>query len=153
MPPGYAGSVRPKRDIDRLQDEIQELFADLWQVPRIAGTRRAHRPQVDCYQNGDPPELTVIVELPGVEPGDVHLVAVGRTLIVSGERRRARCEGRVYNRMEIEYGPFYRELALPEDIDSAAARARYDRGLLTVVLPVAPQRPAQERVSIEVTTR
>jgi HSP20 family protein len=153
MPPGYAGSVRPKRDIDRLQDEIQELFADLWQVPRIAGTRRAHRPQVDCYQSGDPPELTVIVELPGAEPDDVHLVAVGRTLIVSGERHRARCEGRVYNRMEIEYGPFYRELALPEDIDSVAARARYDRGLLTVVLPVAPQRPAQERVSIEVTTR
>jgi HSP20 family protein len=145
--------VRPKRDIDKLQEEIQELFADLWQVPRIAGTRHAYRPQVDCFQSGDPPQLTVIVELPGVDPADVHLIATERTLHVSGERRRTRCEGQVYNRMEIEYGPFHREIPLPEDVDSAAARATYDRGLLTVVLPVAQRRPAQERVSIEVTTR
>ena len=150
---GYAEPVSPKRDIDRLQDEIQELFADLWQVPRIAGTRRAYRPQVDCYESGDPPELTAIVELAGVEPDDVHLVVAGRTLVVSGERRLERSEARVYNRMEIEYGPFYRELVLPEDVDSGAARATYDRGLLKIVLPVARRQPTQERVSIEVTTR
>jgi HSP20 family protein len=145
--------VRPKRDIDRLQEEIQELFADLWQVPRMAGTRRAYRPQVDCYQSGDPPQLTVVIELPGVDPDDVHVVATSRSLVVSGERRRTRCEGQVYNRMEIEYGPFYRELALPEEVDTTAARATYDRGLLTVVLPVAQRQPARERVSIEVTTQ
>src|SRR5919201_4857174 len=116
MPSGYAESVTPKRDIDRLQDEIHELFADLWQVPRIAGTRRAHRPQADCYQSGDPPTLTVIVELPGVDPDDVQLVAVGRTLVVSGERRRERCEGPVYNRTEIEPAPLYRERAHQEEI-------------------------------------
>ena len=29
-----------KRDIDDLQGEIQELFADLWQVPRFSGLRQ-----------------------------------------------------------------------------------------------------------------
>ena len=136
--------------MERLQEEIQELFADLWQVPRMAGTRHAYRPQVDCFQCGEPPELTVIVELPGVDPDEVQLIATARSLIVSGERRRTRCEGQVYNRMEIEYGPFFREIALPEEVDSAAARASYDRGLLTIVLPLAQRRPPQERVSIEV---
>ena len=145
--------MRPKRDIDRLQEEIQELFADLWQVPRMAGTRHAYRPQVDCFQSGDPPQLTVVIELPGVDPDDVHLVAAPRALLVSGERRRTRCDGQVYNRMEIEYGSFHREIPLPEDVDCAAAQATYDRGLLTVVLPLAQRRPPQERVSIEVTTR
>jgi HSP20 family protein len=145
--------VRPKRDIDRLQEEIQELFSDLWQVPRMAGTRRAYRPQVDCYQSGDPPELTVVIELPGVDPDAVQLVAGPEAIVVSGERRRTRCEGQVYNRMEIEYGPFYREIPLPDDVDCSAARATYDRGLLTVVLPLAQRRPVQERVTIEVTTR
>jgi HSP20 family protein len=139
--------------MDRLQEEIQELFADLWQVPRMAGTRHAYRPQVDCFQSGEPPELTVVIELPGVDPDGVQLVATGRSLIVSGERRRMRCEGQVYNRMEIEYGPFYREITLPEEVDPAAARATYERGLLTVVAPVAQRLPRQERVSIEVTAR
>ena len=145
--------MKPKRDMERLQEEIQELFADLWQVPRMAGTRHAYRPQVDCFQSGDPPTLTVIVELPGVDPDDVELVATGNTLTVSGERRRARCAGQVYNRMEIEYGPFYRQIALPEEIDSGGAQATYERGLLTVVLPLAQRRAPQERVSIEVRTR
>ena len=26
-----------RRDIDKLHEEIEELFADLWQVPRFAG--------------------------------------------------------------------------------------------------------------------
>src|SRR5207245_561935 len=32
-----------KRDIDQLQNEIKELFADLWQVPRFSGLRRGFR--------------------------------------------------------------------------------------------------------------
>ncbi len=41
---GYGGDVTGrKRDIDYLQGEIQELFADLWQVPGFAGVRRGFR--------------------------------------------------------------------------------------------------------------
>ena len=57
-----------KRDMDQLQNEIQELFADLWQVPRFSGLRAGFRPQIDCYRTADPPELVVLVELPGVDP-------------------------------------------------------------------------------------
>ena len=57
-----------RRNIDDLQDEIQELFDDLWQVPRFAGMRRGFRPQCDCYLTEDPRTLHVVVELPGVDP-------------------------------------------------------------------------------------
>jgi HSP20 family protein len=55
--------------------------------------------------------------------------------------------------MEIDYGSFRREVALPEPVDTSAARASYERGLLTIVLPLA--RPAREstRVPIEVRTQ
>ena len=36
--------MTPKRDIDQLQREIQELFADLWQVPRFTAGRSGFRP-------------------------------------------------------------------------------------------------------------
>jgi HSP20 family protein len=138
-----------RRDIDDLQGEIQELFADLWQVPRFSGLRRGYRPQVDCYRTDEPPSLTVVLELPGVDPGAVEVVAVGRALLVSGKRERPRVPGARYQAMEIEYGPFHRRIELGEEVDAASASATYERGLLKVVLPLA-QRAPQERVSIEV---
>lgn len=146
--------VPGRRDIDRLQQEVEELFADLWQVPRFSGLHRGYRPQVDCYRTEDPPQLTIVAEVPGVDPAKVEIVAAGRALVISGERRRPRPEGAVsYSQMEIEDGPFRRQISLPVDVDPAAAEATYDRGLLTIVLPVVERRPADEPVSISVTRR
>jgi HSP20 family protein len=130
-----------KKDIDRLQREVRELFDELWQVPRFAGTRRVLRPQVDCYHTDDPHQLTVVVELPGVDPEDVHVVATERELLIAGERRRRRCDGQVFQQMEIDYGAFERTVPLIEEVDPSAASASYERGLLTIVLPVVEQRP------------
>jgi HSP20 family molecular chaperone IbpA len=54
--------------------------------------------------------------------------------------------------MEIEYGPFQRQITLADDIDPERASATYDRGMLTVRLPLAPRPAPQESVSIEVTS-
>lgn len=132
----------PRRDADRLQSEIEDLFADLWQVPRFSGLRHGFRPNVDCFHTEEPHELTVVVELPGVDPERVRVVVEERSLTVAGERQRPRVHGQVYQQMEIEYGPFERVVQLAEDVDVARATAAYDRGLLTVTLPVAV-RPAQ----------
>jgi HSP20 family protein len=141
------------RDIDRLASEIEELFSELWQVPRFAGLRHGFRPQVDCFSTDDPAELTVVVELPGVEVEDIEIAASPGSLVVSGERRRPRVPGRHYQQMELDYGPFQRRIALADDIDIAGAHASYEHGLLTVVLPIAPQAPRPDAVSIEVTAR
>jgi HSP20 family protein len=145
--------VARRRDDEREPEEIEQLFSDLWQVFPFSRGRRGYRPQVDCYRTDDPPELTVVVELPGVEVESVQIVATGRTVAVAGERRRPRSTGRVYEQMEIEYGPFEREIVLAADVDTAAARATYARGLLTIVLPLAKRPPRGVRVPIEVRTR
>lgn len=143
--------MRRRNDIDRLHDEIQELVDALWQVPRFAGgSRRGFRPQADCIRSEDPPELHVVVELPGVDPAAIHVIAADRVLLVAGERRRPPLRGR-YQQMEIEYGPFERRLPLDEPVDTAKATARYEQGMLTVVLPIAAKRPRpRERVSISI---
>ena len=139
-----------KRDIEDLAGEIQELFADMWQVPRFsAGVRQGYRPQVDCFRTDDPPALTVIVELPGVDPGSVEVVVAGRALTVSGDRSRPRVEGAHYHAMEIDYGTFQRRIDLGVDVDARNVAATYDKGMLTVQLPLAPQR-REETVTIEV---
>ena len=141
--------MRRPTDIDRLHEEIQELIDELWQVPRFAGGRRGFRPQVDCVRSEDPPALHVVVELPGVDPSELQLVAADRVLVVAGVRRRQPLEGR-YQQMEIEYGPFQRRIPLDEPVDTNAATARYEHGLLTVVLPIATKARAVERVLITI---
>ena len=60
--------MKKRTDMERLHGEIQELVDELWHLPRFAGGRRSFRPQADCIRSEDPPELRVIVELPGVDP-------------------------------------------------------------------------------------
>jgi HSP20 family protein len=141
--------VTSRRDIDWLRGEIDDLFSELWQVPRFAA-RGAFKPQVDCYRTEDPPEITVLVELPGVDPDEVQIVATPQALLVAGERRRPPGDGRVYQQMELDYGPFRRELVFGEDVDPEGGRASYDRGLLTIVLPLARRAPKSATVPIEV---
>jgi HSP20 family protein len=127
-----------RRDVDKLQEEIEELFADLWQVPRFSGIRHGFRPNVDCFHTDEPHALTVVVELPGVDARSVQVIAGERMLIVAGERRRPKKPGRVYQQMEIEVGPFQRQVRLAEDVDPSRARASSPS-------PTRPRRPDASR--------
>jgi|SRR4051794_10053757 len=137
------------RDVDKLQEEIEELFADLWQVPRFSGLRHGFRPNVDCFHTEDPHALTVIVELPGVDAQSVRIVATERLLVIAGDRKRPKVAGRVYQQMEIETGPFQRQVRLAENVDPERATARFEDGMLTIELPVAERAPVG-RVTIAV---
>src|SRR4029453_14743430 len=51
----YDCLMRSRKDTDRLKTEMEELFADLCQVPRLVASRRGFRPAVDLYRAEDPP--------------------------------------------------------------------------------------------------
>ncbi len=139
-----------RRDIDRLQGEIEELFADLWQVPRFSGIRKGFRPAVDCFFTDDPRQLVVVVELAGVDPDSIELSVEERALTISGSRGRPRVPGQVYQQAEIEYGRFERTIPLEQDIDAATASAAYEAGMLRITLPVARRDPVESAVVIVV---
>jgi HSP20 family protein len=140
--------MEKRRDLEHAAEEIEQLFADLWQVfPFSRGLRRGFRPQVDCYRTEE--QVDVVAEGPGIDPDSIHLVAGTRALVIAGERRRPKDRGH-YQQMEIEYGPFQRQVTLDDDVDAERATATYERGMLRVMLPIAPKRAPQERVPIEV---
>ena len=140
--------MEKRRDLEQAAEEIEQLFADLWQVfPFSRGLRRGFRPQVDCYRTDG--EVVVVAELPGIDPDSVQLVAGPRALLIAGERSRPKDSGH-YQQMEIDYGPFQRQVTWDDDVDAEAASATYERGMLRVTLPLAPKPAPQERVAIEV---
>ena len=140
--------MEKRRDLEQAAEEIEQLFADLWQVfPFSRGLRRGFRPQVDCYRTDG--EVVVVAELPGIDPDSVQLVAGPRALLIAGDRSRPKDSGH-YQQMEIDYGPFQRQVTWDDDVDAEAASATYERGMLRVTLPLAPKPAPQERVAIEV---
>ncbi len=127
------------------------MMTELWHGPRFSGLRRGFQPQIDVIRADDPPEFMIVVELAGVEPGDLHLLVDETSIVVAGQRRRTSPDRHFsYYQLEIEHGPFERRIALPEPVDPDEAQATYAHGLLTVRLPVAPGRKRHERVLIEV---
>ena len=140
-----------RKDVDRLRSELEDLFNEVWRAPRFAA-RRCLRPAVDCYRTTDPAEFVVVVELPGVDPDTVQVIAADRWLQVVGERRRPRAGkgGQIYQQMEIDYGPFERRIQLVDDVETENGAASYEQGLLRIVFPIAPRPAPRGRVPIEV---
>ncbi len=142
-----------RRDTERLRSEVEELFADLWQLPRFVHARTGFRPPVDYFVSANGQQLVVVVELGGVEPEQLTLAVEGGELVVAGERRREREEGRVYHLMEIDDGPFERRIPLAPGVDVNGATATYEHGLLTVAFPIAKRRTRTAKVLIHVARR
>src|SRR6478752_6302267 len=66
-----------RRDLEHAAEEIEQLFADLWQVfPFSRGARRGFRPQLDCYRTEA--NVVVVAELPGVDPESMTPLAIGQ---------------------------------------------------------------------------
>jgi len=140
--------MTPRKEIDRMKSEMEELFADLCQVPRLVARRAGFRPALDVYRTDDPPAITVVVELAGIDPNGVDAAVVDGVLVVRG--RRARPGGhRFYQHIEIDYGVFERRVQLNEAVDSEAASATYENGLLSIHLPLATKASVPVRVTIQ----
>ena len=78
---------------------------------------------------------------------EIGLEIRGRQLLIAGERRAQEAEGRLYQQVEIEHGPFRRVVALGADVDADRATAAYEDGMLIVELPLQPpKRPRSVRI-------
>jgi HSP20 family protein len=142
----------PERDLfagfERMRREMDELFGDV--LERSFGGRRAgFSPRVDVSYAADPPRAIVTAELAGINPDDLDLQVRGRELVISGHRGPVDdTEGRVFQQIEIEHGPFRRTVQLGAEVVADQAKATYNDGILRVELPL--QQPELRRQSVPV---
>jgi HSP20 family protein len=152
----------PERDLfanfERMRREMDELFGDVFQRTGLAPRRKGgFSPAVDVFYEhpggDDPPRAVVHAELAGIDPAEIGLEIQGRELIIAGHRRPAESEGRVYQQLEIDFGPFRRSIPLCADVVSDAARATYRDGILRVELPLVQAEERRRSVPIDVPAR
>src|SRR5918998_3092255 len=97
----------------------------------------------------DQNSLRISMELPGVDPNDVRLSLENNILTIRGEKKQQAEENneRVH-RFERTYGMFERTFALPNTVDPEKIEARYENGVLLVLIPKAERaKPREIRVN------
>ena len=127
---GLSGGVS---ELDRLRRDLGRLFNgrigdDGWDAP--AGVF----PLLNVSQDSE--NVYVRSEIPGMKLEQLDVSVTGRSLTVSGERLIPDEGSNVrYHRKEREAGKFRRQLNLPTDVDNGRVQAKYQHGILMVVLP------------------
>jgi HSP20 family protein len=102
------------------------------------------RPLTDVYREGG--ELFITCELPGIDPGELEIELEGNVLHIKGEKQvdREIEEPDRYLR-ECRYGSFRRDVMLPEGVDATAIKAEYDKGILSVRMPLPEEIVEEDR--------
>ncbi len=82
-------------------------------------------------------EYTVHAELPGVNKEDIHVSIEGDTVSIEGEVKKTseEKEGDKVLRSERYHGKVFRSFTLGQEVDESGAKARFDKGVLELVLP------------------
>ncbi len=134
-----------ERTVTSLQTEINRLFEDFWRDPfsmrkfgmwTMAG--ETFSPQVDLRETEK--AYVLCAELPGLSENDIEISLENQVLRLKGEKRaeREEKEGNYYV-TERSFGSFYREFALPNDVDEDNIEASFKNGVLNINLPKHPE--------------
>ena len=91
-------------------------------------------PAVDVKEDND--KFTILVDVPGVETGDIEVTMEKGVLSIRGERHTESEEEREgFKRIERSRGTFYRSFALPDTADAENIKAKGRNGVLEIVIP------------------
>ena len=81
-------------------------------------------------------EVVVRAEVPAVKKEDIEVSVSGDVLTIKGESKHEEKEEKGdYYRCEISRGSFSRTVTLPHSVDSGGAKAKFDNGVLELILP------------------
>jgi HSP20 family protein len=159
---GTLARHEPHSLIRRMADDMERLFEsigfgnsyvpfggayDSWTTGRRSPAA-TWTPPTEIFRRGD--KVVVRTELPGLRRDDIDVEVLDDTLIVSGERTEENNEDSGgYYRSERSYGSFYREIPLPQGIDSDKSDASFSDGVLEVTFP-APAEQARKGKQIKI---
>ncbi|HXX27179.1 MAG TPA: Hsp20/alpha crystallin family protein [Terriglobales bacterium] len=139
----------PFREFSTLQDRMNRLFRDSFGEGRDeALTTTGFAPAVDVYE--DEHNVTLKIEVPGIDEKDIDVRIENNVLTVHGERKFEKEEKEEnYRRIERQYGSFTRAFTLPNTVDPEKINANYEKGVLKITLAKkAEAKPKQIKVNV-----
>jgi HSP20 family protein len=142
-----------RRDFSTLQDRMNRIFRESFgpEGSDEALTTSNFAPPVDVYE--DEHNITLKIEVPGIDEKDINVTIENNTLTVRGERRFEKDEKEEnFHRVERMYGSFTRSFTLPNTVDPEQVSAHYEKGVLKIQLSKkAEAKPKLIKVNVEKT--
>src|SRR6266571_204423 len=139
-----------RRDFSTLQDRVNRIFRESFSPEGSdeALTTSNFAPPVDVYE--DEHNITLKIEVPGIDEKDIDVRIENNTLTVHGERKFEKEEKEEnFRRVERQYGSFTRSFTLPNTVDAEQVQAHYEQGILKVQLAKkAEAKPKQVKVNV-----
>lgn len=136
-------------EVVELDSPIAEFFRTLsspWPFrPFLALSGKHFIPTADVFaRNG---ELVVKMDLPGVDPKDIHVKLEEGELYVWGERKAEKeIKDEGYLRKETSFGFFERRMTVPKGIKDTEIAAQYADGVLEITMPKAAKIEGKPKV-------
>jgi HSP20 family protein len=119
---------------------LPELFRYLEQGWPFAGLVDRHPVRIEEYLEDG--RYVLRAELPGFDPDkDVTISVAGDQLSITAERTADKHDK---GHSEFFYGSFARTVRLPAGADTDAVEARYDAGILEIMVPVEEESDTRE---------
>jgi HSP20 family molecular chaperone IbpA len=152
-PGGIVNQLAVQRQSRPLLPELSELFSGLSAfsgfptIAGIAGLRSFFDGNLMRLEDETKDGVyEVRAELPGVDPtDDIEVTVRDGQLTIKAERTQT---SESNGHSEFSYGSFVRTVTLPAGADEDDINATYDRGILTVTVPLAEDQPAEKRVEV-----
>lgn len=118
-------------------DLAAELTSTLLKEVEGGPATSAWTPAVDIYE--DENHLTIVADLPGVDPKTIEMKIQGDILWFRGERKSDYGHKTKLFCAERISGPYLRTLPLPRYVESEGVKAHCENGALTITLPKKPE--------------
>ena len=126
-------------EIGDFADEVRRTFLELGRVFGAESLAGECSPPIDVFETDE--AMEVVVDLPGVEPSAVRIVAKGDSLLVAGDKAPRRAGGdSSFHLVERGYGRFARVVRLGRACDISKATARIINGELQITVPKVAER-------------
>jgi len=116
-------------------DPMDDVFRNLMRPWRMDLADKAPQIKIDLSESDG--QYTVKAEIPGVTKEDIDVRIDGNLVTIAAEVKNAseeKKDGRVL-RSERRYGYASRSFTLGSDVDEGQSKAKYENGVLELVLP------------------
>ena len=116
------------------RDPFDELLRGFFVRP-VGGQAQASTLKVDVKERED--AYAIHAEIPGIKKEDIHVSIDGAIVSITAERREEKevKDGERALRSERYFGKVSRSFELPQEVDEAQSNAKYNDGVLELVLP------------------
>lgn len=149
-------TFHPLREMEALRREIDRAFANaasgtdgVSPIAFLPGYSARAYPLMNVSEDKDNVYIQALA--PGMNPEALTVSIQGNSLTIAGEKIAPQnVNAEAFHRNERAAGKFVRSIDLPVDVDSERIEARYQDGLLAIVLPKhEAAKPKQITVAVQ----